>query len=437
MKVFLIILNIILTSLFFFPFEFKALPGLNTKMILAVIGLAILALNLIKQRSASIRSDLFRLFILAGVVSLIGLFSITYNNTSDTAYASYLVSMAVWLSAAYTVVSSTKAIHGKVNTALICRYLTAVCAIQCVLAMVIEYNPAFKALIDSVIEQEQDFLNQRNVHRLYGIGARLDIAGGRFSLVLLVIMYLLFNDTSKDAKKFETPLILAFGVIAVIGNIISRTTTVGLAVALAYMGMTLVIKHNNVSRSSKGRVLKKVGIMLAIGIPVVVFFYNTNINFHNQIQFGFEGFFSIFESGEWHTDSNEKLETMIVFPESLKTWIIGDGYFSSPRNDPNFIGEIVGGYYMGTDIGYLRFIFYFGIVGLIAFSVFLIGCCETCMKLFPEDKWLFVLILLIGFIIWLKVSTDMFLFFALFLAMDPEKEDEDEAEEADAQITEG
>ena len=56
---------------------------------------------------------------------------------------------------------------------------------------------------------------------------------------------------------------------------------------------------------------------------------------------------------------------MYVFPDNLKTWLIGDGYFSNPYNiDPYFTGRFVGGYYMSTDVGYLRFIFYSGLVGI-------------------------------------------------------------------------
>lgn len=436
MHYFLIIFNFIITSLFLFPFQFKFLPGINTKMMLAALGLVILALRLLKERTGSIRSDLFKVFIFAGIVSLIGLISITVNNTQDTAYAGYIVSMAVWLSGAFTVVSLMRYTHGNVNISILFRYIIAVSVMQCVMAMVIDYNPAVKALVDSVIEQGQDFLNDGKVHRLYGIGASLDVAGSRFAVVLVAIIYLLMNE--KNTTKYQdAAYLLSFAVIAVIGNIIARTTTVGLLVALAYLACMMLIGNRNTDPQKRKRLLGEVTVMLCVAIPVVVFFYNHNASFHNQIQFGFEGFFSIFESGEWQTSSNDHLKTMIHWPETFKTWVIGDGYFSSPWSDPNYLGDVEGAYYMNTDIGYLRFIFYFGLIGLGAFCLFFFESTLVCMKNFPKNKVLFTLVLLIGLIVWMKVATDIFLFFALFLAMDPEKEDEDEAEEADAQITEG
>lgn len=47
-----------------------------------------------------------------------------------------------------------------------------------------------------------------------------------------------------------------------------------------------------------------------------------------------------------------------IKPENTRTWIIGDGYCGDPNNDPYYIGpQPKGGYYMGTDVGYMRFIF--------------------------------------------------------------------------------
>ena len=72
---------------------------------------------------------------------------------------------------------------------------------------------------------------------------------------------------------------------------------------------------------------------------------------------------------------------------------------------------------MGTDIGYCRFIFYFGLVGLVAFAFFLMTVARECIKLLPEYKMLILFIILLGFVIWLKVATDVFLVLALLLCI--------------------
>ena len=75
------------------------------------------------------------------------------------------------------------------------------------------------------------------------------------------------------------------------------------------------------------------------------------------------------------------------------------------------------GFYMGTDIGYCRFIFYFGLVGFFSFAFFLTSIARECALLLPKYKLLISFILMLGFVIWLKVATDIFLVLALFLCI--------------------
>lgn len=63
---------------------------------------------------------------------------------------------------------------------------------------------------------------------------------------------------------------------------------------------------------------------------------------------------------------------MWIWPDNPMTWLIGDGYFNNPINsNPYYIGPASTNYYMGTDVGYCRFIFYFGLIGLSAFCLYL------------------------------------------------------------------
>lgn len=115
---------------------------------------------------------------------------------------------------------------------------------------------------------------------------------------------------------------------------------------------------------------------------------------------------------------------MYVFPDNFKTWIIGDGYFDNPYyGDPFYTGIKWGGFYYGTDVGYLRFIYYFGLVGLSLFCLFFIKVGHVLVKKFSDNKFLFLILISLNFIIWFKVSTDIFVFYALFLMID-KKENE-------------
>ena len=62
---------------YYFPFEFTFLPGINTKMILAVVGMVLLVLQWLKERDARISPMFLTISVWAAVFSLASLFSVT------------------------------------------------------------------------------------------------------------------------------------------------------------------------------------------------------------------------------------------------------------------------------------------------------------------------------------------------------------------------
>lgn len=418
-----ILLSGILCSFYMFPVEFKFFPGINTKMIMAGVSLFILATQLARGRSAKIDKSFFVLSVIAVLVSLICYAAVTINGTNDYTYATYIVSMWVWLGGAYTATSLLKKVHGYLSVRLVCNYFIAVCVAQCIIALAIDYSPALKDFVNNLVIGF-DFVGMDilgNAERLYGIGAALDVAGTRFSSALIMIAVIVLN-LDKDGGWEILPLyLLAFIAIAVWGNMIARTTTVGLILAIIYW----VVAPQSFAPAGKRKLLIWLGVLLLVLTPYMVYMYYVSPDFKSQISFAFEGFFSLAESGKWDVSSNNNLLSMIVFPESLKTWLIGDGYIENPRvTDPYYVGPHYRGYYMGTDVGYLRFIFYFGIFGLLLFMYFFYKTASVCANRFQRYGLMFWIILVANYIIWMKVATDLFVIFALFLCISQEDNDE-------------
>lgn len=409
----LILLTGIVTSFFYFPTTLAILPStVNTKMVLALIGLLIILFQSIGRRTFKVQQDVLWLSIIAGVVSIIGFISVVYNNTQDYAYATYIVSMWVWLSAAYTVVSLMKYVHGEVDVKLICKYIIGVCVFQCVISQVIDANPAICNFAKMLMGDNKTWIE--SVNRLYGIGAELDTAGIRFSIALVMTAYLAMDC---EAAKDQLLYIVSFLIITVLGSMIARTTYVGCVIGFTYLFIASGVWRFQM-KTSMSKILGILIALLIIAVPICVHLYNTDPRFYKLLRFAFEGFFNLFENGEWSLASNEKLKSMVVFPETLKTWIIGDGYFGNPYNsDPYYVGGYIEGWYMGTDIGYLRFIFYFGLVGLSAFAFFITYAAGLCWRAFSDYKSMFIFIYLVGLIVWMKVSTDIYLVFALFICL--------------------
>ncbi len=412
MKYILSVLTLIVVSFYFFPVELSFLPIVNSKTALAGVGLIILTIQLAKNGNGLINKDTFLLSIFAAFVSLAGVISVVFNGTPDYEYATYIVSMWVWLSAAYVVVSLIRWVHGTVSVFLLCNYLIALCVAQCILALTMDFS---KPVQDFVFSLQDDsvgnFFTQKQ--RLSGFGAGLDVAGSRFSAVLIMISFLCVNKFKK-VKPYLFFYIWAFVIISVIGNMIGRTTTVGMIIAMAYFVVGSFIYMSNADRN---RILLWILGILTVNILVLIYVYYNIPEMYQNLRFGFEGFFSLVEKGRWEVHSNEMLSQGYIFPNNLKTWLIGDGFFGTTNIDPYYTGVSWGGFYKGSDVGYSRFLFYFGLIGLSAFSIFMLKVCNVCVRRFHTYSYMFLMFVVVNFLVWLKVSTDIFLVFAPFLCI--------------------
>lgn len=397
-------------SFFFFPVALIGMPAnVNTKLTMAVVGIPILIYNLSKSSNAKINRKLILLFGLAGCVSLATYISIVLNNTLDYTYVTYVASMSVWTSAAYVVVKMIQGVHGYVNVRLIILYLMVMCTLQCVLAIAIDLNAEVQQFVDGYWP-DTAYLHEKK--RIYGFGCALDIAGGRFAAVLAMIAYLLYHNSKKNDCLSTAFYMTCFIIISVVGNMIGRTTTIGMI-----LGIIVIIYSMCVKGANSKFVITVVGLIIAFSF-IAIILYNLSPQWHNNLKFGFEGFFSLVEKGKWEVHSNEMLKEGFVFPDNLKTWLIGDGYFDEPSDTtPYYTGKSFYGFYMGTDSGYSRFLFYFGVIGLSLFSAFFISVAISCAQSYPKYKYMFWSILLLNFVYWIKVSTDLYVTLAPFVCL--------------------
>lgn len=432
-KVLFVPIVIVFTSFFLFPFYFTFLPGINTKMILAALGLGILLVRLGANGHGTISKDFLWVSICALGVSAASFLSMTLNNTSDGAYLSYVVTLWVWVGAAYCVTQMIKALHGKINAEIICFYMITVGVLQCLLAIAIDSVPAIKGFVDSFLAGE-GFMGKAVKGRLYGIGCALDVAGGRFAVLLVMIAFLLPRMFGKEnGNRNIVMLLTAFGIISVLGNMIGRTTSVGMVIGVAYILLAMFSKRIITDSEDRRKYTRLILTAMCVTIFISMVMYNASDYWYKYFRFGFEGFFSLAEKGSWNVQSNNMLKEGLIFPDNLRCWIIGDGWMGSMSEDPFYIGELWYGFYKGTDAGYSRFLFYFGLTGMIAFIIFLAKVSQVCGKYSPDFRLMFWTIFLLNLIIWCKVSTDIFLVFAPFLCLGSHPA----WQEADAEMLEG
>lgn len=407
--IFMVLLTGLMMSFYFHPTELRVLPGYNTKIMLAIFGVAILVFNIIRTKDYSLSKGLLYSFMIAGAFSFVNYISLIINESDDYSYANYPISALIWIMGAYGTINFIRWTHSKVTIELVVRYLAGGAAFHSILSQLIDRNDSIRNFVTSIFYISD---SMEEMQRLYSFGVGLDPAGVRFAVILIMIAGVL--TLSKVVKKSIGLMIfyfLCFAIISVLGNIISRTTTVGMGLGLFVFAISTGL-YKFVIKVSRIKIMRVFGVMLAIGIPIVVYYYNVNPSFQNQIEYGFEGFFNLFESGEFQTSSTDELSTMWVWPQDTQTWLIGSGLFLSKSSDFTYF----------SDIGYCRFIFYSGLIGFTVFGLYFVYNAIYFAIRYPRYRYIFLLMIVVTFVVWSKVATDIFQLYALFYVFTDEEE---------------
>lgn len=230
----------------------------------------------------------------------------------------------------------------------------------------------------NVLTSIQSFSDEEKIERtayfsvrMIGLGSGKFYVGGIINgMGLLLTFYLL---AKKEINNFIA-IVLIF-VLFFVGVFIARTTIVGFVI-----GLLLFFVY-----SDKPRV-----IWISVGLVVfTIFAFSVSLFENLNTSHAFE-FFTL------DTDSYRKTSTMTTLSHmynitlSEKTLLIGDGLSKGP----------VGGYYMGTDVGWLRNILYFGVLGtFLGYVYYELHILKMLKDQFNEDMkfffmWFLFLVLL-------------------------------------------
>lgn len=391
----------VVVSFYVFPISFTFLPhGINSKILVAVFGILAFIYDGIRKKGVYFSQYTIFGAALASTFSIWCLISITNTSNYNTIYADYIVSYATWLAGAYGVYAALSLAYEKVDLEIITRYLALAGVFQCIMAVLIDNYAFIQSFVDRFMDDKQDFYKRG--HRLYGIGAALDPGGIRFSVILVMIAHQFSTNTNvRNNSLYQATDLIAFAIITIIGSVISRTTTIGAALGVAYIIIALfrMRKGGFVTTRMVRRFFWFILVMIGI-ICAAIYFYRTSATFKEYLRFGFEAFFNWVETGEFRTNSTDILMgRMWIWPQDLHTWVFGQGTFGIYENN--------------TDIGYCNFTLYCGLVGMVIFSIFFLYCHFAMVSKYHEFGIVACLLTALTFIVWIKVTTDIFFIDAL------------------------
>ena len=405
-------------SFYMFPFMFTFLPSeiFNTKNLMAGFGVVVFVFDSIRKRSMMFSDYTLISLMLASLFSVWCLFSVTRANTYEMDYANYVQSFIIWLAGAYGVCFLLRARYNEVNLELVTRYLALVGVFQCVTAVMVDNFSFAESLVDKIMYQPGDYYKVN--HRMYGLGAALDPGGIRFSVIQIMIAHdFAANEKVRNNRPLQALDLIAFAIILIIGSVISRTTLVGSALGIAYMIIGILrMRRGGFVTTKMIQSFFWFFMVLAGIIAFAIYFYRSSETFQEYLRFGFEAFFNWVETGDFHTSSTDILtQEMWIWPSDMETWIVGRGTYGVFENN--------------TDIGYCNFTFYCGLVGVVIFSIFFLYCHFVMNSKFRHFHLVAWLLVALTFIVWFKVTTDIFFIDALLFCIDPDPEIQEAEEE--------
>lgn len=403
---------LLLYFLYIFNISFVPLPYfLRTRLIMGAFGIV---LALFVTRPSDLSKSIA--YLIGGLALLVLPSALTtaVNGVFDGWFIQYAGQQVFHLFGAYLlVVLSLRYFRGFSLDSLF-RFVVYAVAVNNVLALVMFFSPALLELVMSV--QNHDMLAASKLEeyiemnfRFYGMGIHTFFMGGLISgFTLLLLAYLIRKERSGIRVSWLSGL---FVLISITGLFIARTTLVGMGLGIAYI-LWPERWSLDLSASALGRNMRFVGMLLVVAVSGIALLnyvfpeaWDTDVIGH-----ALELYISLNSGGEVATVSTDHLQTMYVWPDNFRTWLIGDGQFNTAD-----------GFYMDTDVGYLRMIYYFGIVGMVIFFLVQLYIALRIHQFFPDASMAMLLLTTLVYIFALNVKAladvNAFLYLILWLAI--------------------
>ena len=323
----------------------------------ALIGALGFSLSIIFPvfRSFIVNNSVVRKFILIMLPTIfVALLSIILNQSSDVFFLKWGIVNILYLMGAMTLVYLIENVWGRFDTRLLVEMMACSAILQLSIALLMWTSPSLHEVLYSITyvdEIGQDAIDRTAGKRLMGFGTNF-FGSGVLHGFILISMICLYGKMSFIKTVLWS---LSFIFITAIGMMMARTTLLGTLIALSLLCIYII----------KGKIKKNTvwGILMAIIIliwGISLLSSSAFDDFQTIVNFGFQMFISKQETGEVYVDSWDSMMSMYRFPSDFETWIIGDAHWMGME----------GGYYMSTDIGFIRMIFYFGIIGLLSYIIY-------------------------------------------------------------------
>ncbi|GEM_PF-266351 len=395
--------------LYIYSINFSFLPiSLGSRVYLSMAGFGIMAARLCVGARLQFLTGKFGNMMAALVaITLLSIMSILVNQTTDLEFVKYFVSMMLIVAASYFVSFAFSRTYRQDTARYLMFTMIACVSLQCMLAIVLFVSEPIKELLMSLInasEVEADLISSTGEFRLVGFGSTFFGAGITNGITLLLIAFCVRYHVKTRAGA--SVLGVAFLFIGIVGLLMSRTTAVGLLLALLYILLSMLSGRRSGPAWHGGRFLASLGVAILVGLAAAFTVIDFSV-IEPMLNWAFEPVINYFTGDGLTSESTDQLLDMyggINF--GALPWAIGDAMFYDPYE--------AGTYYMHVDVGYLRLIFYFGLPGLLLYFFFQLRAITATLPFFKFDKFFVWFVVLDLILLNFKGFADFFVFSILF-----------------------
>ena len=378
---------------YFFPIQFAICPISPTNLLQCIGGIWIFAMIIKKNgfiNKPIAEYCLLSLFIICLGVCATSIFSSNNDYSIPIDKGAYNI---LYMCAAFAIVRLTDNYycHLENTTIVIIKWLVLITVIYAIISICFFLFPELYNNYLSIItisdyaEQTSSSLSK---YRLVGASTKVQYANAatHYGITLWGIIFLI----KQKNNFFSTYRIISYLIITILvvaGIFSGRTFLVIILLTIVYLFLLNKKKHNRILRTGLDFISIFCPVFIVSGFLISYIFITNPM----AIDWAFEMFINLSESGEISTNSTDTLGSMWhIFPDNFKTWILGDG---------KAYAEL--GYYVASDVGYIRSIFYWGLLG--TFSYYFIHLLYYKILINTSDNYAlksYYLMILIWFFIY-------------------------------------
>lgn len=375
---------------FIYPVFPKHMP-IPLDRTLQIIGFGLLAIQRREFIKLISNKNVLRFFSVTLLLTFLSTFALLQNSSRiDLYFLKEVISTYFHFFSVYLIYRCFLYAYKDFDLGIVLYYIVLVGILQTVISFVFFINPYyFDIYIDFIKEETNQGLLMRLGsldYRFIGVGSQFFSGSIKYGIVLFsaLILPYVYNGVFVKNKFIYWSSILF---ISIGGLLTGRTYFVAISLGVL---MLVIIESKSILRFIVINLKVVTFILLATLIIVSVGYYSLNQQqFDRIVNFVFELFLNLSSGDGLSSSSTDTLINMYVFPDSLKTWLVGDG----------LITGATGGYYMSTDVGFLRLIYYFGLPSTLIFIYVYYKYYIITTRLFTKEYKVFLKIITLWFLI--------------------------------------